>query len=278
MTSILKILQSWVGPTFVKSEMEARDYCLHRTYINCINDFCAGYSNIESISEYFDEVSREFISSAGLKFDRGIRRENPGFYKSKILEHYKSRIDAGDLPGVGPFSVHPCVSAYKAEWESSNGHMLRSRLEEETGKRKYVEFKLKGLDASNWTGATSDAENIAREMAADFGFIRQKVNWPQYREIEEVFLVESSSGLIFYFYLDKASSGGKSFPTLPINFFVGFGDPDFSSDFYLADLRNVVPGAECYFQYIYDGEAGVLGLKAGLEIFSVFSKSFSPHP
>jgi len=271
MDRLHKALQSWKGPQSIITTLREAGYEAHNVYRDCIREFCETRCLPADLETYWEETAREYISSGGSDFDFGQRRKLRGYYRSPYLDRLS--LDAKNF--VTQFrvlpSVHPCIHAYESELEFEKEALyqrIRARVED----RKYDEWTAKSITGYGWTGYLKEFVLMLEESAHEQGF-EVIVGAPRIRSraVALTYGARASNGLLFYLRADTGVYNPIG-NQLPIQFRIGY-DKVKDDDFYVADLRYILPGIEQYGYYA-GPESAVLGIKALLCAFAALARSF----
>jgi len=144
---------------------------------------------------------------------------------------------------------------------------IRKTVEE----RKSFECMQQKVSGTKWTGSKRNFNLIVDDVAESLGFEilgnlagRLNTSTIDYGS-------RASNGLCFYFRADN----GVREPIrarVPIEFRIGYESPT-NDDFFIADLRYIIPGIEQY-GYFAAPESAVLGIHALIKAFRSLAETF----
>lgn len=222
------------------------------------------------VRTYWDEIAREFVSSAGLVNGRGARNGAPGCYRSAFLDELEDgRRPVGD-PSYA-LSSHPGMRAFFASSKQTGGELYRAaRAAAEA--QKASEAKAMGVDERLWTGMRKDVPALLAEVMERYPFEIARAPFGSPIAQQTVYL-RASCGLNFYCGCDLGGLARLA-GQLPLVFWIGRADA--AEPFALGDLHLISMGMEQYFSF---GSAltAVVGLHALVAAFDAMAGSFEAH-
>jgi len=194
-----------------------------------------------------------------------------GYYRSPYLDQLSSEAKKFVTQFRVVPSVHPCIHAYYSEMEFG-GKPLYPRIRARVEDRKYDEWTARNITGSGWTGYLKEFLLILDEAAKAQGF-DVLIGAPRIRSraVALTYGLKAPNGLLFYLHADTGVYNPLVIQ-LPIQFWIGFEKVK-SDDFYVADLRYILPGVEQYGYYA-GPESAVLGVGALLCAFAALARSF----
>lgn len=270
MRQLNKALQAWRGPGVILNALQQDGYGAHSVYRRCIHEFCDLKCLQGDIEEYWEESAKEYISSGGADFDIGAHRNANGYYRSKYIDDLISKSAAISTKFPKLPSVHPCIHAFMSEIEFEN-HELYRKIRIIVEETKNGEFLSKQIPAYAWDGSINNLLIIFDSVSNGHGFnIIDSSKTANGLVVNRRGLL-SDGGLLFYCNIDV----GVREPIgvqLPIEFRIGYRYPG-QNDFFIGDLRYIIPGIEQY-SYYAGNESAVIGMYALLCAFAALVRSF----
>lgn len=273
MDPLYKALQSWKGPQSILTTLREAGYQAHTVYRDCMREFCESRCLPADLETYWEETAREYVSSGGGSgFDLGKRRKVRGYYRSPYLD----RLSSESKNFVTQFrvlpSVHPCIHAYWSVTTFGGEKSLYPRIRARVEDRKYDEWTERNITGYGWNGYLKEFLLILDESAQAQGF-EVIVGAPRIRSraVALTYGVRAPNGLLFYLRADTGVYNPLG-NQLPIEFWIGYEKVK-DDDFYVADLRYILPGIEQYGYYA-GSESAILGIKALLCAFAALARSF----
>jgi hypothetical protein len=270
MSPLHKALQGWRGPGIIQRLLRDTGYSAHTVYRNCIVDYCKSKCLAIDLDIYWEEIAKEYVSSAGSAFDLGRHRNTEGYYRSPYLD--RLQMEAQNL--ISKFStlpsVHPCIHEYMSELEFGD-RSLYSRIRKKVEEKKVEECLTHGISGTQWSGYKRGLNLVLDEVAELRGFeiIGSRGIHSELPTI--TYGLRARSGLLFYFHADNGA-GEPLAARLPIDFWIGY-EKVTRDDFFVADFRHVIPGFEQY-AYYSTPKSAVLGIRALLGAFDALARSF----
>lgn len=105
----------WLGPAFVNQAMTDLGFTALDSYVEFWRDRCGKEDLYGTIDRYWNELSLEYMSSAGFgnggsALFRGANAGSPGYYRSEYLDYLERESINWIRPGeIAPrLAIHPC--------------------------------------------------------------------------------------------------------------------------------------------------------------------------
>ncbi len=270
MSPLHKALQSWRGPDSILRMLRQAGYDAHSVYRDFIAGFCKSRCLSADISEYWQETAKEYMSSAGGLFDLGKNRSVEGYYRSPYLERLRLQSQTIKSKFSVLPSIHPCVHAYMSEIEFGD-RALYPKIRKTVEERKSFECMQQNVSGRKWTGSKRNFNLIVDDVAESLGLEILGNSAGRFDIGTLDYGFRASNGLCFYFRADN----GVREPIrarLPIEFRIGY-ERVTNDDFFIADLRHIIPGIEQY-GYFSTPESAVLGIHALIKAFRSLAGTF----
>lgn len=255
---LLDLLSKWRGRRETEALFEAKGFALHRLWRQYLLDFC-GPENEAVVNRYWDEYAAEVVSSAA-KFNPSNRAFPPRHtYRSTFLDE----LAAAATFTEGPYrnrAFPRCVFEYIQRMHTDRGFSEAERDRFEALKEAEIEkFRI---SADGITGKKRDIIPYVDEFSAALGFSpRGRARFA--KSVDPVLQLEIS-----------VDTGG--FPdlgaSLPLHFWISCThDKQFVYQIKTFDF--VIRGFSKY-EISRTGKARVLGIRASVEAFDAFVRSF----
>lgn len=166
-------------------------------------------------------------------------------------------------------SVRPEISS--AVFSELTSFIFTSKIRKAVEERKSFECVQQKVSGMKWTGSKRNFNLIVDDVAESLGFeiLGNSAGRFDMRTLDYGF--RASNGLCFYFRADN----GVREPIrarLPIEFRIGY-ERVTNDDFFIADLRHIIPGIEQY-GYFATPESAVLGIHALIKAFISLAGTF----
>jgi hypothetical protein len=255
--ALLDALENWRGRQAAEFILEDRGFLIHRAWQQRILDFC-GTENAKGLNRYWDEVAREFVTSAG-KGDSNSRKfiVEPR-YRSLYLDELAAKVNFAEPPVRYPPPVK-CMYDYNKKVLSDRDFFLNESSAIELLKEQ--EFVSHSISIEGWTGLKRDVVPFAKQFSGTQGFVARRNR----------FAKKCANGLIFEIKVDLGGNPDCGLG-LPLQFYI-YHENDKGFVFEATLFDRIVPGFSKY-AYCQSPKSHILGILAHIDLFDILLHSF----
>ena len=259
MNEFLEKLASWRGRPYVQGVVESSGFVAHRIFQETVGKWFLG-SGFDGLEEYWNELAKEYVFSAGTT-DSGRRSFRfSGVYRSKYLDEL-SVANANNAGSKYVNVIHPGMIAFHDHW--ARDREVSSQISSAIEAQKLSKGLPLWLDQFGSLDVADVGEVIKRtfkEGAKIRGF-RMKGGYSGALEV---------AGLVFQVYLE--SSRASRSVQIPINISIASSN-SMDNVFISIDVNKIVPGFS-YFSSYKSNHTAMYGVLAYLELVCALARSF----
>ncbi len=253
MHKLLSTLAKWPGQRVTKSVLETKGYSLPERYKKIVLANCGSGDEVQ-LERYWDEVSREYLCSAGLVKSDKRRFGGETSYRSVYLDDIALQNEKGETSTQRMF-LNDCMEMFykKTLTLIQPGLLFAGVVSRELEEAKQDEIQYFRISASEWTGTKKDFSNYLKKIAQERGFAFNKKGWQKVLGNE----------LVFSFFVDAGMRTTWKFH-LPIVFEIAHkAAPDLIMQTWQAEW--LMPGFSYYRMY-QSPESAILGIQAHVDL------------
>ncbi|MEI9985763.1 MAG: hypothetical protein WDN69_22830 [Aliidongia sp.] len=166
MSNLLEILSRWRGRRYVSDALRCRGFLIPQSYEAVIKEQCAT-DDRASVDIYWEEIAREFVTSAGVTNSVSRYISERGGYKSGYLDDlYVLEASRGSKNLTN--SLHPCDRKFlQRKYED---RLFSLEIADQMEALKMAEIECHNIDASMWNGTKAGSRNCFRELLTKSGY------------------------------------------------------------------------------------------------------------
>ena len=267
MEPLLAILKNWSGLQDTEEILHGRGFDLPVHYRRIVRD-AIGESEFHEIDRFWNEASREYVSSGGLA--NSLRREFNGetAYRSAYLDRLWQ--DAGGAIPSNGVPPYPGVREFYLALQKKDrtGTSFGSKLWQILEKEKLAEIDHFNLPLSHeWKSIKNDLDPHCREFGQMLSFEKKKGWWERRRR----------DGLIFRFKLISIGNRGlatlrqgRFAPHLPLECTISHSENP--SKIFRVGYQSIAPCFRHYEHY-QAPVSGLLGVWAGVNLLDAIDRT-----
>jgi hypothetical protein len=251
-TDAMRTLVHWNARSELEGRLLDRGLGVPSAYQRIVRGFC-GDRGID-LQDYWNEIAREHVSSAGQCDSWARRLPPPPAYRSTLLDKLAAEFSTTSNP-INVKLLHPCLIEFSIKRLSDRafGAWVRGIIREQ----KQREISSLSIHVQEWSGNKKSLDLLLKQYAEALGFARGKAQW-LFKKIGR-----------FECRMRVDLGGGPNLlPSLPLEMVVAH---DSDADFvFPVSLDRIVPGFAHYGLFSNPEEAalGVFAHTVAMDLFA----------